>query len=153
MLAQLARIRDDADHENEYVGEGGLRRLQGKLDEIEVENNYSQILRLQKGKHLRRLGRTDEAIDELLLLYQVLKGHLHLNYQLALTFLRAAENQNCVDNNTAESCLLPIRGSGVHVKKDYARQAMKHFEATLNIMQDYPGAIWLLNLAARAAGE
>ena len=153
MLALLAHIRDDADLKNEYVGEGRLRELEGELAKIEEENGYSQILHLQIGKQLRRLGRTDEAIDELLQLHEVLKDHLHLNYQLALTFLRAAENQNCVDNNTAESCLLPIRGSGVHLKKDYARQAMKHFEATLNIMQDYPGAKWLLNVAAMAVGE
>ena len=80
MLALLAEIRDEADLENEYVGEGYLRELEGDLAEIEIENSLSELLHLRMGRELLKLGRTDAAIDELMLLvdfaafnYQVLK--------------------------------------------------------------------------------
>ena len=158
MLAVLARIRANADLEHEYVGAGGLREVEVKLAEIEVGNTISPNLRLQKGQLLRRLGRTDDAIKELLLLYGIMKDMEHpqitqVGYQLGLTFMRAAENQNCVHNHTGESCLLPIRGGGVHVKKDPARQAMKYFQENLEVNPDHVPSLWLLNVAAMAVGE
>ena len=49
MLAQLAQIREDADHENEYVGEVRLLDVQDELAKSEVENRFSPPLRLRKG--------------------------------------------------------------------------------------------------------
>jgi hypothetical protein len=43
--------------------------------------------------------------------------------QRATTWLRIAEEQNCHQGNTPDSCLLPIRGQGIHLKREGATRA------------------------------
>ncbi len=159
MVALLEQVRMDAKKNHQYLGDGDLRRLLAKLAEAEKRGKTIALpLRFRKALLLRNLGRTDDAINELLNLHGLLKqsGHpqtVQVGYELAVTFMRGAENQNCVDNHTGESCLLPIRGSGVHINKEYARQAMRYAEETLIAEPDKIAALWLLNVAAMAIGE
>ena len=70
----------------------------------------------------------------------------------AVAFLRLGEQENCLLNHNADSCLLPIRGGGVHVRPDGSRGALRVLNEWLEIAPN-PNAIWLLNIAHMTLGE
>jgi hypothetical protein len=70
----------------------------------------------------------------------------------ASAWLRLAETQNCHSLNNRESCLLPIRGQGVHADREGSTRAI---EILRRILEDDPGnlrARWLLNVAQMTVG-
>jgi ASPIC/UnbV protein/VCBS repeat protein len=72
---------------------------------------------------------------------------------LAVAYLRTGEQENCVQHHQPQSCLLPIRASGVHAQREGSRLAAREYA---EILKDNPGdltARWLLNLAAMTLGE
>ena len=107
---------------------------------------------------LLALGKEDEAIP--LLEEQVAKinkegirGMNKLKVQLALAYLRSGERVNCILNHTGETCILPIRGSGVHKVPDGSRNAIRIYQ---ELLEEYPENMeyrWLLNVAYMTLGE
>jgi hypothetical protein len=76
-----------------------------------------------------------------------------IDNMIAVAHLRHGELQNCLHGHQPESCLLPIRGSGVHTDQEGARAALAKY---LEILEKYPDdleALWLLNLSAMTLGE
>jgi hypothetical protein len=71
---------------------------------------------------------------------------------LALAYLRAGEQNNCLLHHNRASCVFPITGRGVYQLKDPALSAARIYEQLLEI-SDRPSYIWLLNLAYMSAGE
>ena len=72
---------------------------------------------------------------------------------LAVAYLRAGEQDNCVQMHQPQSCLLPIRGGGVHAAAEGSRLAFREYG---DILRENPGdltARWLLNVAAMTLGE
>jgi len=70
----------------------------------------------------------------------------------ATASLRLAEEQNCHQGNTRDSCLLPIRGEGIHRRREGATRAA---EVLGGILRGDPGnlqARWLLNIAHMTLG-
>lgn len=119
-------------------------------------------LRYQLAMALLNSGRNLEALDEL---NRLEAGSTHrrddadkanlLNLRLnqALCHLREAERLNCLSNHNADSCLLPLRGGGIHRWKDPARKALDHLAKTLDEFKDNLAARWLYNVAAMAVGD
>ena len=71
----------------------------------------------------------------------------------AVCYLRMAEQENCLDNHNAESCLFPIAGGGVHRLQQGSRGAIGVLS---ELLESYPGdrrARWLLNIAYMTLGE
>lgn len=72
---------------------------------------------------------------------------------LALANLRLGERQNCVSNHSPESCIIPIRGNGIHKFQTGSRTAIEIYEKILIANpQDYESR-WLLNIAYMTLGE
>ncbi|MGH2651675.1 MAG: FG-GAP repeat domain-containing protein, partial [Actinomycetota bacterium] len=72
---------------------------------------------------------------------------------LALCYLRLGEQENCIAHHGIESCLLPIRGGGVHTAQRGSRAAIREFTTLLG---NEPGNLswrWLLNIAYMTVGE
>ena len=76
-----------------------------------------------------------------------------LDIMRAMCYLRLGEQENCISNHNADSCLMPIRGDGVHKLQRGSRAAigllsqhLKHFPTDLR-------ARWLLNLACMTVGD
>jgi len=72
---------------------------------------------------------------------------------LAVAYLRTGEQDNCVRHHQPQSCLLPIRASGVHAQREGSRLAAREYA---EILADNPGdltARWLLNIASMTLGE
>ena len=70
----------------------------------------------------------------------------------AISWLRLGEQQNCLSNHNADSCLLPIRGGGVHQQTRGSRGAIKVLQELIDTTPS-PYAIWLLNIAYMTLGE
>jgi hypothetical protein len=71
----------------------------------------------------------------------------------AVCYLRMGENENCLTNHNADSCIFPIRGRGVHTLERGSRGAVTVLTELLN---RYPGCLrarWLLNIAYMTLGE
>jgi hypothetical protein len=111
---------------------------------------------------LSRSGHCDEAVKQCQRLRGELKaalGHVpwadqawHLENEVAAD-LRLGELQNCCANNNADSCLIPIRGRGVHTIKDGSQRAIR---CLLRLLAHNPKDLtsrWLLNLAYMTIGQ
>ncbi len=72
---------------------------------------------------------------------------------LSLAYLRLGELENCIARHTPRSCLLPIRGDGVHRLQRGSRAAIEHLDALLAKNPEDPGVRWLLNIAYMTLGE
>lgn len=76
-----------------------------------------------------------------------LRGHL------ATAYLRVGEQQNCIDHHGRDSCLLPIRGSGVHRDPRGSRAALEQLKTLLRENPEDLTSRWLYNLASMTLGE
>ena len=108
-------------------------------------------------------GYTEEAIDllENMLAQLEVSGTVYQeNFTesildiLALAWLRLGEQQNCILNHSAASCLFPIQGDGIHTLTQGSRNAIELFEQLLTDWRpDDMESIWLLNIAYMTLGE
>jgi hypothetical protein len=82
---------------------------------------------------------------------QTLKG------DLALAWLRLGEQQNCTWTRNADSCILPIKGDGIHKERRGAAEAVKHYaELLADPTLDPEDALvyrWLFNIAHMVLGQ
>ena len=76
-----------------------------------------------------------------------------LHDQLGIAWLRLGEQENCLENHTTDSCLLPIRENGVHTLEEGSRRAIEHYEINLKKRPNHLGTRWLLNIAYMTLGE
>ncbi len=105
-------------------------------------------------------GRSEEALQAIDELERMLAEH-HLSPQpedvgkmkllRAISWLRVGEQENCLNNHNADSCLLPIRGGGVHTQTRGSRRALKTLQEILDTAPT-PYAIWLYNIAYMTLG-
>jgi hypothetical protein len=82
-----------------------------------------------------------------------INGMDRLKVQLALAYLRMGERKNCVSNHTAETCILPIQGTGIHKMPEGSRNAIRMYKELLNKDPENMEYRWLLNLAYMTLGE
>lgn len=78
---------------------------------------------------------------------------LHLMRTKALCNLRIGEQENCLLNHTADSCILPIQGSGVHQLPRGSRAAIEELTEVLYRSPRNLSAQWLLNIAYMTLGQ
>ena len=76
-----------------------------------------------------------------------------LRHFLAIAYLRLGEQENCLTNHTTDSCLMPIRGDGIHKIQRGSRKAIEYLTEQLKEFPDDLKARWLLNLAYMTLGE
>jgi hypothetical protein len=121
--------------------------LQLTLAEMDLGNEAAALRELAKVQRLfdqTRARVLPQAAAELQLLF----GMIHL---------RHGETQNCCLLHNKDSCLLPIRGGGVHTRREGASAAISEFKKIVAIAPPgtdrYLETIWLWNLAAMSLGE
>ena len=172
MLSVLKEFARQAKSDHPILGDRQMRRLRGELDEVtlaERDNGSIRVLQLhwRLGNAELRLGNLDRGIEHLTKAYngmKQLKGAeeappglaFELTYQLAVAHMRRGETQNCCLRNSPDSCLLPIRGSGVHTRQDGSNQAIAYFAQLLQAApHNSPGHVkakWLLNIMYMTVG-
>ncbi len=152
MVGELARIAERSDLENHYQGQGRAARLRAELERL--GDQAPGELYLDAGTATVQAGLEQEGIEILQRLYGGLRdGRVRGDttartmsaFHLGVAWLRHAETQNCCIEHNQDSCILPIRGGGVHRRKEASRQAARLF---LEVCDNTPeGAYW--HLAAR----
>ena len=167
MLALLEEIRVGSSEEHMYLtarGRGALKeRLAGlpprAPDIVRLE------LHLKLGEAEQTLGHEQEAIHNFTEAYRLLpkvreemapEWITRLLYRLGMAHLRVGETRNCHQRNSPDSCLLPIRGGGIHEEQEPSRQAIEYFTECLAQAEEgsdpYFSARWLLNIAYMTVG-
>lgn len=137
MRAVLAALNERA-HANpmEYFHLNGPR-AQAFKERLEMASYDEKTrLRYQYAYELLYAGEVEEAIRQLNTLIQEedltiprmgeqTKPIFHL---LGLAYLRLGERENCIKDPSAQSCILPIRGAGVHMDPTGSRNAAEIYE-------------------------
>ncbi len=161
MVEELARIaRTARPQENIYLNGARAALLRSRIAP-EVRSREDLDDRIALGLELLRAGDTAGAIESLTMANSALPSIPHpgeplewlLQHLLAVAHLRLAEQENCIAHHTAESCLVPIRGGGVHRESRGSRGAIVHLEAALRHHAKDLASMWLLNLAFMTLGE
>jgi hypothetical protein len=119
---------------------------------LEAQQAYELLLRGEAREAARRFQHVQDVIGQNRALFSDQLRYVVRGY-LAVAYLRMAEQDNCVLHHGSESCLLPIRGSGVHSIKDGARGAVREYREILSENPRDLAARWLLNIAYMALGE
>jgi hypothetical protein len=119
-------------------------------------------LHLVYATELTNEGNTEDAIRELNALETDIRvsdpgGWARMKRPIllaqAIAHLRLGEDQNCCARNTPDSCLLPIKGAGVHTQPFGSTHAIQLLE---RLLQDDPRDVrarWLLNVAFMTLGK
>jgi hypothetical protein len=164
------------------MGDGRAQELSRKLAELEARSsnattpeywgddlNRWQVL-LDLGVAELRLGRLEAGIGHLLAAYQLLpkiKPYIQkiqvdkTIFELGVGYIRFGETMNCAIMHNAESCLLPIRGGGIHTLREGSTKAIQYFTEVLEstspsadeVYGYYYPALWLLNIAQMTLGQ
>ena len=177
-LICFADIRSRAPREHLYFGQEVHLRMQEKLAQFRniIDNSY-------RAEHLGNQGRIElfyektphlaiEHLSECLQLVDELKAQgeaipqswtSRVKFTLAVAYLRLGETENCCLRHNAQSCILPIRGGGLHSRKQGSRSAIRYFQEVLRetevvtdptmIFQIREPSRWLMNIAYMTLGE
>ena len=164
MISTLASIANDEADWNPYVLGRKLAELRQRVNTLPETATEAERLAAHAvlGLEEFRRGSLSEAIRLLSSVRERVPEsatvqRTQLAFFLGLGHLRLGERQNCVANNTAESCILPIRGEGVHSLQEGSRQAIRHFQEVLSLTPtktiEHLATKWLLNIAYMTVGE
>ena len=149
------------------MGQGQLQVLQAELARLPAGESSPRRwgLHMQLGQGLLQLGREAEGLDQYEKAFQQIQSggdrvpsQLLLDnlFQLGVAHMRVGETQNCVKRHNTESCILPIRGGGVHANQEASRKAVYYFTEVLKRAQagsdEQIRSKWLLNIAYMTLG-
>ena len=168
MLAALEDILDRSVREDRYIGDGDAVRLRAEVqalpDDAPTQQKWNLYFKLGKAELV--LGNEQAAIAALSHshgLNDTLSGVVppeaaqQLTFELGVAYLRMAETQNCCARNSPDSCILPIRGDGIHTNRTGSLRAIECFSEVLANTKRLSllnlKACWLLNLASMTLGE
>jgi hypothetical protein len=164
MVELLRQCRADLEaHPERAAFESDLAAARDR-ELLRTATNAQQRLYLQPrlAMSLLQSGESEPALQEFDKYEQSLK---ELGYQVdpqtqsfldisrAACYLRLGEQENCVSNHNADSCLLPIRGGGVHQLQRGSRAAIDILSQHLKQFPNDLRARWLVNLAYMTVGE
>jgi hypothetical protein len=143
--------------DNKYSAEGKLEEVESRMSAIAHPAAVAQN-RYDKGNALLNLGKEQEAIDILEeIINQVLDPYVPsfvvVMRTLALAYMRLGERQNCVAHHSVESCIIPLRGQGIHTIQAGSRAAIEIYKKILNAFPEDYESRWLLNIAYMTVGE
>jgi len=158
MAARLDEITGGLDPvKNVFLNTQRAARMRAEMEQ--TPSARADLLPLLADE-LLRAGRTEEAIAiSLSLLHPDPHDTLHAppavgtHRFLGLCYMRLGEQENCVAHHGIDSCLAPIKGSGLHTVTRGSRSAIAEFAAVLGDHPDDLGARWLMNIASMTLGE
>ena len=161
MVARLKQAEERAQREDPYFQRQSLldtERVLAATDSSTPPQVLAQLY-LTRARDLRRFGDDQSALQALAEVRrieqsaQIQRSEPFLDFEEGLTWLRAAEQENCLHCEDGTSCLLPITSAGIHRKQEYSRQAAICFNRYLEQAPDDLSIAWLLNIASMTAGD
>jgi hypothetical protein len=134
------------------------------LEEI-IRNRGGDVpppLQIELATQMLNSGRTDDALAGLARLEEMARPAagappsrlwFEVRIRQAISELRRAETDNCVQHHNPRSCLFPVSGAGVHGQQRGSRAAAAVLESVLAVKPDHLQARWLLNIACMTLGQ
>ncbi len=168
MLAELKRAARMTGQTDPFLGDKKAITLRDQLAALPPgESGPEKVnLHFHLANQELRLGNEKEAIRLLEWVFDQIptldppmpeKSKNQFRFNLGVAYLRFAETQNCCARNTPESCILPIRGQGLHTLDEGSLNAIKYFGRVLeNSEADesiHQRAKWLLNISYMTLGK
>ncbi len=146
---------------NRFLTSKAIVVLQAKLAET---TNVAEMLPLKGrlGEALLNDGQSEAGLRQFEEYEQLARqNHVTLSPEIgekllfmkAVCNLRIGEQENCLANHNAESCLFPIAGGGVHTLPRGSRAAIALLTQLLERNPARLDAGWLLNIAYMTLGE
>jgi hypothetical protein len=160
-IARLARMARDVDPErNPWANDARLEHMSTQTPPAEpvARMRFDVMLALET----LGAGRTEEAVAAFEDVWERIRQvpgwrssrfGQDVHALLALAHMRRGEQENCVLHHGTESCLLPIRGSGVHVEQRGSRRAIREYTEILEQNPHDLASRWLLNVASMTVGD
>ena len=164
MAQRMAKIIANANPPEMYYTVGHDARVARIYEQLAVATDVSAQLSLHMklAYEFLKEGHTEKAIKKFKEVRRAFerpdirasaKSVYQLGQLLAASYLRLGEQQNCLDQHGPDSCLMPIKGGGVHTKPEGSRKAIHELESLLTVNANDLGMRWLLNLAYMTVGE
>ncbi len=163
LAARLAALAAAAEPERDpYLSDARAELFRAQAEAAPKGSHARLQARVQMAIELCQAGRPLQAADELTAIHERLVElgdavpaglRRTVRRQLALAWLRVAEDENCVARHTSDSCLVPISGAGVHGVTRGAENALALYAEALVEQPDDVEARWLYNLAAMTLGR
>jgi len=162
MVARLAALEPAAKpFANRFLTSKAIVALRAKLAETTAAAEKLPLMG-RLGETLLNDGQSEVALQEFEEMDRLV-GENHLSipaeiaekviFMKAVCNLRIGEQENCLANHNAESCLFPIRGGGVHILPRGSRAAIGLLTQLLERNPARFDAGWLLNIAYMTLGE
>jgi hypothetical protein len=158
MLSILKQLQSTYSRfDNYYASEAHVHYYDSLIrNSSSVQDNM--FFTLSEARALIALGREDEAVEILepqaqKIIAENIQGMDRTKVLLALAYLRGGERMNCIRNHSAETCILPIQGGGIHKIQTGSRNAARIYE---ELLKAYPQNLeyrWLLNIAYMTLAE
>jgi hypothetical protein len=156
MVELLSRQQQfEANPSNPYSCAEVLKRLdstiwisKGDIDIAKLYAKKANVL-LQLGQEQRAVHLMDSVSNTFIVGNP---NRLLVARTLALAYLRLGERTNCINNHTAESCIFPIAGTGIHLDRSGSEKAIMLYEKILKQYPDDDESRWLLNIAFMTVG-
>ncbi len=157
MIALLKKAHKESNVlANQFYPDAALPYFDSLLTLAHSTPSQVRYCKYLKTKILLELGKEDEAVQVLEELTQEDEKNYVLELiwkDLALAYLRQGERTNCISNHTTESCILPVKGMGVHKDPTGSGKAINIYQNLLTKHPDDLESKWLLNLAYMTIGE
>jgi FG-GAP-like repeat/ASPIC and UnbV len=154
-LSALAKIEDVP--ENSFSPEAQLRFYDSLISHT---SDYTQTITamyciantlLELGEEQRSVDAFNNLLDEI---NPADVSHIRMiQKDLAIAYMRLGERTNCIHNHGAQSCVFPIKGTGLHTDKTGSSKAIEIYEM---LLKGDPGDLesrWLLNIAYMTIGK
>ncbi len=120
-------------------------RYQRALDLLRYGSSVAAARELEELIRERDAGQLDQSLNP--------DEQTSLESYRALSYLRQGEQENCIINHTAASCLFPIQPAGFHQLPQGSQQAIAQYTKMLQENPDDLSARWLLNIAYMTLGQ
>ncbi len=161
MVKTLDSIGKNANPEDFYLMNAARMELFKKKLETEKDPYKRLEYYFKYGNEALNAGKTDEAINVIEQVLSAMKltvenstPQFKLYFDLlAIAYMRKGELENCAANHTAQSCIIPIRGGGIHKFTTGSEKAIELYSMLLVKYPDDLQSRYLLNIAYMTLGK
>jgi hypothetical protein len=150
MLDSLNRVAFPID--NYQLNSRRVKLWRDKMGNPEAPVHIEQGYWLNMVYEMLGAGHLDTAIYELTQKIKEIPDKT-LYDMLAVAYLRLGERQNCVENHTSASCIVPLAKEGWHSLPLGSQSAIQLYERILKVAPDDLQSRYLLNIAYMTLGQ
>jgi len=174
MIELLQDIADRGLLDHPYLGEKQVRILRKRVASLgPAATVFDKVVaHSDLGQEELNSNNIESAIEHLTISNQLFREVPYPNetvrdrfwnrlvFTLGTAYMRLGETENCCARYSSESCIVPIRGEGIHTRKSGSQNAIKCFLEILNRPTDekveqvkvHEPSRWLLNIAYMTIG-